>query len=244
MNMELSSSRYYKPDPEAKKEHAIKIKDADWTKGLTVICFCGILFGLWGLGTGAHGFLKTWEGPDNSAIQRGQVSYDQIKLLHAAKKVEEQFRPLRLMLYAGKFTLSIALISGAGLLLMKLPFARQAMFWICGSAVLYHFLNAGLNCSMFVAMSGEIEEASRMSLYKYASNLKSVDGVVNQYMNGVAFGTLIGTFIGLLLKCGVYVRMMLFMNTPFVRAIYGEDPYPEYEEMMLATEVEQATEMA
>ncbi len=63
-------------------------------------------------------------------------------------------------------------------------------------------------------------------------SMQDVDSAVNQQMNGIAFGTLLGTFVGLLIKAGVYVRMMLFLNTPFVRAVFDEDPYPEYDEML------------
>ncbi len=233
MQVELSSAKFFEQSQRTSdKEFAIRIKDADWTKGLTVLCSLCLLFGVWGLGTSARGVQMTIQGSEALNVGHRRLSYEQLKLVHAAKKVERDFRVLRLLFYFTKFALSVALLAGAVIMLMKLPFARTMMLYIFGSAIGFHVAGAVLGCAMFIAISGQLEETSRMTIYKYAANMKDIDGIVNQHMNGVAFGTLIGTFIGLLLKAGVYVRMMLFLNTPFVRAVFDEDPYPEYDEML------------
>ncbi len=170
MQVELSSAKFFNDSPRGSdKEFAIRIKDADWTKGLTVICFLCLLFGIWGLGTSALGVKHTLQGSEALKTNQRRMNYQQMKLVHAAKKVEKDFRVLRLLFYFAKFALSVALIAGAAIMLMKLPFARTTMLYIFGSAIGFHVLAAALGCAMFIAISGQLEESSRMTIYKYAA---------------------------------------------------------------------------
>jgi len=228
--IELRTAQYLedKHDP---NDFAIKIKNAEWTPGLTILGFTCILIGIWGLGTAALGVSNAAQATGRAKIDHTQTDYRQIQNLQTVAKVAKEFRTANIFFYIAKFCLSIALLAGSGMLLMRLPFARRMMVRICGAAIGFHVLGAALGLAMFIQVSGQIEDSSRASLMSLAGNMENADAVISQYMNGVAFGALVGTFLGMLIKGGVYVRMILYLGQPLPRAVFGEDPHPEYDDV-------------
>ncbi len=226
-SLELASAKYF-DDAAASAESPVKLETKGWTVGLTVICLLCGLFGLWGMGTSAVGVMGAVSGTEDllKHSQSGQSaeSLRQMALLY------EQYRTPRIFAMAVSFILGILLIATGAMLFVKSPSARSTAVTMFGAVIGYHVCMAVLSCAMFVSASSTIESATRSQAQAHLSG-QELDSAMSSFMGNVAFFALVATFVGLLIKAAIYGAMILHLNTPYVRAVFGENPYPEYDEM-------------
>ena len=230
MTVELSSAKYFQEteSPEPIQQAPIQPQQAvqsrpkkatiAWTGRLTLICILCIVMGGFGFLFGALGVLGTLSGPPKIQSGHGSSIVMQKKMMAVQKKfVVPQLFNSMVKMGAG------AMLVLAGFLMFgrkrnSRSFGQNA----CFAAIASHVLTAAIGSYSVIVMSGVMRES--MAGQVRADQMDMAMGVFS-------FGGVIFILGALVFFAAVYGSMAIHLSSPNVRRIFGENPYPEKEDM-------------
>ncbi|MEM7315607.1 MAG: hypothetical protein AAF497_20910 [Planctomycetota bacterium] len=227
-SLELASAKYF-DDVAASSGSPVQMETKSWMHSLTLICFLCLLFGLWGMGTSALGIVGIMNGVDGMIEKL--VTTESASIAKEVAALNSQYRTPRIFALAVSFILGVMLVAVGAMLWCKVGSARSTAITIFGSVIGFHVCMAILTCVMFVSASSMIKDSARQKVAAHQVSGEKLESVTSHIMGDMTFFMLVGACIGVLIKGAIYGAMILHLNTPYVRALYGENPYPEYDEM-------------
>lgn len=239
MTMELASAKYLEQtqddqsvaDALAEQNAAIKKNGpirksarrngnatSEWSGRLTTICLALMFFGLTGFLWSAFTVVALLGGPQEIKSHRNMTP----AMVAKAAELQKQMVVPQLFLSIVKMGVGAMLGLSGMLMFAKRRNSRQLAVNSCYAAIGSHLLAACISAWAVVSMSSIAKEAALMRYSKEQ---------VSTFLGVYSFGAVIGLGVVLIFFGILYAAIAIHLNSPGVRRIFGENPFPEKEDL-------------
>lgn len=222
-----------------------------WEKGLTIVCILFILIGIGGTFSGGLGIagLLTMKAPELEPVQftGDAVAFKMEKRQHQI--VEEQYlareKYFWVLMYMEIMKLGIAgfMIAASILMLQANPKGRSIGSCVCGFAIFYHLCLVAVSVLLLSASAGSfqgmLDEALDGSVAEARAqgthvSQEEIDAARNTMVGAAQIGMMIGLGFMLVIKIAFYSAIIIYLNRPHIKGIFGIDVLKEHEQRLAA----------
>ncbi len=204
------------------EESGLASKRQDWSTGLTWICILFVLIGVTGGFSAATNLM--------AALDQGVVTEkfggDTPELQKEIMTRLSHFMPFKIFQEIVKFGLAVAFLMSALLMFGRQSSARRFVMMACTGAIAYHVAGTIMNFMMLASVSDIIAESSRAAMRSMGED----ETIMNDMLGAAVTGFTIVTCTMMALRAGFYSLIMVYLSRPHIRAVFGENAFPELDE--------------